>query len=180
MTAMKIPPPALAVLAIGALWYLSQRRALGGTVTGNPAYGTQGALGNGAVRLFGVSPSGVIPATSNPITAALGAISSIFGRTPASVPPAAAMGIDQLAAAYGQGGPSAGYYASTTNPAYRAAGEIVRPADYVPSYNPDTQGEAAAQSYYLSNPDEFISNPPPILAYSDGNVGSTGGWADQQ
>lgn len=179
MSAIAKPPPlAMAALVIAGIWYLSQRRAVAATV-GTPAYGTQGALSNGAVRLFGVSPSGVTPATpsSNPIGAAINAIGSLFGARPASVPAAAAQGIDQLAAAYGQGGPSAGYYASTANPAYRAAGEIVRPADYVPSYTPDSQGEAAAQAYYLSNPDEFISNPSPTIYSTEPGVG---GWLDQQ
>lgn len=178
MSAIAKPPPlALAVLAIAGIWYLTQRRAVASTV-GTPAYGTQGALQNGAVRLFGVSPSGVTPATTNPIVAGLNAISSLFGgsrTSSAGVPAAAAQGIEQLAAAYGQGGPSAGYYASTSNPAYRAAGEIVRPEGYTPSYTPDSQGEAAAQAYYLSNPDEFIANPPPTV-YS--NDTTTTGWLD--
>lgn len=40
--------------------------------------------------------------------------------------------------------------------------EIVRPIGYVPTYTPDTTGEAAALRYYVDNRDSFAVNPPTI------------------
>lgn len=172
MTISKPPTLALALLAIGAFWYLSQRRAVAGTVSGAMPYGpTQNALQSGAVQRYGIAPSGITPATPTPLQSVLTFATQLIGggRTASSGGAGAA---SSLAQAYSYGGPSSGVYGLDAG--------IVRAADYQPTYTPDSQGEAAAQAYYLSNPDEFISNPPPILAYSDGSVGSTGGWLDSQ
>lgn len=165
MSISKPPTLALALLAIGAFWYLSQRRAVAATVTGN----TPGALQSGAVQRYYIPPSGITPAAPSPLQSVLSLASQLIGRPSAA---AGAGGASNLVSAYANGGPSMGVYGLDQ--------AIVRAADYQPTYTPDAQGEAAAQAYYLSNPDEFISNPPPILAYSDGSVGSTGGWLDNQ
>lgn len=39
---------------------------------------------------------------------------------------------------------------------------LVRTPGYVPSYTPDTTGEAAAQAYAANNPDAFVANPPSL------------------
>lgn len=181
MTAMKLPPPALAVLAIGALWWLSQRRAVAAPVTGNPAYGQQAGLANGAVQRYNIPPSGITPSVaSNPIAAGLQLLAGLVGSSNtwrlssgASVPvtPVSAMP-DASQSPYRFGGPSTGVYGIDQ--------AIVRPADYQPTYTPDTQGEAAAQAYYLSNPDEFISNPPTLYNTSYSGIDPNSGWADNQ
>lgn len=172
MTALKLPPPALAVLAIGAIWWLSQRRAVAGLnrVTGNPTYGRQRAVSNGATQRYMIPPSGITPAVGYPLQSLLSFASGLIGRPAASAAGVATLA--QTASAYGQGGPSTGVYGIDA--------AMVRPANYQPTYTPDAQGEAAAQAYYLSNPDEFISNPPPLIAYTQDQILTTGGWLDGQ
>lgn len=160
----KPSPVAVAILAIGAVYYLSRQRQ-GVQRLVSPGQGT--AAQNPATRAYLV-PGG--NAYSNPtaggttqrytpeqslISQGIGLFSSLVNRGGARQP--------------GTGPTTGGYF----------PGEIIRPADFVPNYTPDAAGEAAAQAYYFSNPDEFISNPPPTFIYNDGQVGG-GGWLDQQ
>ena len=171
----KLPPPAMAVLAIAALWWLSQRRAVGGTVRPWPVYGTEGALQNKAVQAYRVPPSGVLPASASPLQGVLSLASGLFNRTPS----ASSVALEKVVSGYGQGGPSLGYYGSTNNPSFTSPGQTVRPDGYDPAYIPDAAGESQAQLYVLNNPTEFLSNPPPVYAYNSG-VDNSGGWLDNQ
>lgn len=103
-----------------------------------------------------------------------------------SSPENTSMSVAEQYAAYGQGravtaameapvswGPYAGF-ASTDG--YQTGSDT----NLTGQYKPDNAGEAQAQAYYLSNPDEFISNPPATIVYADGQVGNTGGWLDSQ
>ena len=169
MTALKIPPPVLAVLAVGVVWWLTQRRAAAA-----PLYGaTPGAVNTGAVQRYGIPASGITPQApaATPLQAALQFASALIGRpsTPASNATPATAG---LVAQYAYGGPSMGVYGVDQ--------AIIRPENYVPTFTPDSQGEAAAQAYYLSNPDEFISNPPTLYNTGYSGVDAAGGWLDNQ
>ena len=169
MNATKIPPTLLAVLAVGAVWWLTQRRA--GAV---PLYGNApAAASNGAVQRYGIGPSGITPAVPapTPLQSVLSFASQLIGR-PSSSSSSSTPATAALARAYAQGGPSMGVYGVDT-------GEVIRPIDYVPPYIPDSQGEAAAQAYYISNPDEFISNPPSVYNTNAG-VDAESGWLDRQ
>lgn len=172
---MKLPPPLLAVLAVGAVWFLSQRRAVAAPrAAGAPTYGTQAALSNGAVRSFQVPVAGYLPQPQNPIVAGINAVASIFTRStaPARVGGAA----DQVRA------PMTMAQADAALAAFDAATgtdqEVIRPADYVATWTPDNAGEEVARRYYLDNRDSFIASPPPLWA-SSGDV-PTGGYLDGQ
>lgn len=173
MTALsKIPPPVLAaVLGIGALWFLNQRRAVAGSTAGGgigaPKYGTQRAIGDTDRNYTG--PSGILPRQS-PVQAALQFASTLFGGRQASA--------QNAPAAERQGGPSTGFYGSPTNPSFVSPGQIVRPDDYQPIWTPDTQGEISARQYYLDNVDQFAAQPSPIL--TSGYAAGTDGWLDNQ
>ncbi len=113
--AIKPPPVALALLAIGAFWWLTQRRAVASTVTGNPIYGRDGALINPAVQRYQVPPSGVIPATpATPLQSVLQfATQLISSNRSAPTVPASGTGPIDIAEAYSHGGPSTGVYGAT-------------------------------------------------------------------
>lgn len=78
MAAIAKPPPVVvALLAIGAIWWLTQRRAVAA-----PAYGAA-TNANPALARYYVSPSGVVPGaaqpSASPLAAALQFASSLFG-----------------------------------------------------------------------------------------------------
>lgn len=171
-TLSNLPPPVLAILAVGAVWWLSQRRAQAAPMAGRPmptpTYGTEAAVAAGRPSL--ISPSGVVPqAATSPVSAFLSFAQGLIGRgpqpTPAIRPPSAED--------YRFGGPSVGVYGEPMTP-----GQVPRPAAYVPTWTPDTAGEAAASEYYLAHMDEFASQPSPV--YWQEPVPTTGGWIDQQ
>jgi hypothetical protein len=170
MTALKLPPPVLAVLAVGVVWWLTQRRAVAA-----PLYGaTPAAVNNGAVQRYQIPVSGITPQApaATPLQAALQFATALINR-PSQPSSAATPATAGLVAQYAYGGPSMGVYG-------QADQAIIRPADYVPTFTPDAQGEAAAQSYYLSNPDEFIANPPTLYNTTYSGVDAAGGWLDNQ
>lgn len=165
-----LPPPLLAVLAVGAVWWLSQRRAAAAPGASYarplPVYGTEAAVVAGRPSL--VSASGVTPVAANPVSAFLGFAQSLINAprpTMAERPPAAAD--------YAYGGPSVGTYGAPMAP-----GQIPRPESYVPTWTPDTAGEDAARDYYLSNMDEFAAQPSPVFWTEP--VPTTGGYLDSQ
>lgn len=111
MSALKQSPVAMGLLAIAALWWITQRRAVAGTVTGNPAYGSQGAVQSGAMQRYLVPPSGTrLPAQQSPLNSLLAAGLQLLGRNSAK----------SAAAAYSNGGPSSGVYG--VEPAQNAYG----------------------------------------------------------
>lgn len=167
-----IPPPLLAVLAVGAVWWLSQRRAAAAPGASYarplPAYGTGAAVAAGRPSL--VSASGVTPAVpASPLSAFLGFAQGLIGRSPqptlAERPPAAAD--------YAYGGPSVGTYGAPMAP-----GQIPRPDTYVPTWTPDSAGEAVAQEYFMTHADEFAAQPSPVFWTEP--VPTTGGYLDSQ
>ncbi len=165
------------MLAIGGLWWLTQRRTVSATGNRtNPACGTEAALRNRAVQAYNVRPSGTTPVLSSDPVGALIAVGARLFSGGASVSPVA---LQRTGSAYGQGGPSTGYYGSTNNPSYVAAGEVIRAPGYEPGFVPDTQGELEAQAYVLQNPDLFVSNPPPTYTYNPG-IDPNSGYLDNQ
>lgn len=163
MTALKLPPPLLAVLAVGAVWWLTQRRAVAAS-----GYTASPASSSATAQRYMVSPNS--PGTSAqaaPVTPLQAGLQFLTSLVQPATPRQAST---NLAAAYSLGGPSTGVYGVDAG--------IVRPADYVPTYTPDTAGEAAAQAYYLSNPDEFIANPP--VYYTPYTGDNSSGWLDSQ
>ena len=176
----KIPPPAMALLAVAGLWWLSQRRASAapGQVAQRPypVYGSEAALQNPAVRAYQVPVSGVLPvAQSSPLQALLAAGAQLFtgGR---SVSPVA---VQNAVGQYASGGPSMGYYGSPNNPSYVSEGQIIRVPGYEPGFVPDSAGEAEAQAYILQNPDAFLSTPPPTYIFNSG-TDAYSGYLDNQ
>lgn len=166
----KVEPVLLAVLAVGAVWWLTQKR----TGAAAPLYGpSPSSVSNGAVSRYGIRSSGIVPAAPapTPLQSVLAFASQLIGRpsTPAASSTPATAG---LVRAYSMGGPSSGVYGVDE--------AIIRPADYVPTWTPDAQGEAAAQAYYLSNPDEFISNPPTLYNTAYSGVDPDGGYLDNR
>lgn len=171
--AFKPPPVALALLALAAVYYMTRR----------PARAVVGAGGVGSTlgKLFGANQAGtastnaaarsyLVP-TGNALRLPL---ASATQRTEAST---ISQGLSVLQSIVGLVRGNAGGTITAPNAPQYYGGEIFRPADFVPNYTPDTAGEAAAQSYFYSNPDEFISNPPASFVY---NGGLTGGWLDLQ
>lgn len=171
MTAAKIPPEVLAIMAVAGLWWLTQRRPVSAAM---PLYGPQPAsVSNGAVQRYTIPSSGIVPAAPapTPLQSVLSFASQLIGRpsTPAASSTPATAG---LVRAYSMGGPSSGVYGVDE--------AVIRPADYVPTWTPDAQGEAAAQAYYLSNPDEFISNPPTLYNTAYSGIDPDGGYLDNR
>lgn len=167
-----LPTPMLAVLAVGAVWWLSQRRAGAAPASSSsprPVYGTDDATRYGSATM--VSPSGVVPAV-NPLSAVLGFALSLLGRATA---PKAQPIADRPpeAADYRFGGPSVGVYGAPM-----AEGQIPRIGDYVPTWTPDSTGEAVARDYYLTHLDEFAASPSPIFWTEP--VPTTGGFLDSK
>ena len=188
-TIQKLPPPMLAILAIGGLWWLTQRRNVASTPTRGvngvnqgralPIFGQQAALKNRSVQAFGLPPSRVLPVTGNQsanggLGGLVNSVLTAFSRSPtsgfagtvvSSVPT-----LDQVSG-YSNGGPSQGYYGVDQ--------ALSRPAGYQPVYSPDSVGEIQAQDYALANPTDQIDYLPPIIGYApDANSG--GGWLDNQ
>lgn len=132
-------------------------------------------------------------ASQNPlslITNLLSSAGGLLGGSGSQVrwssPASTNLSIADQYAAYGQGravsaameaptnwGPYAGF-ASTDG--YQTGSDTNLTGQYVP----DNAGELVSQAYYLSNPDEFLSNPPATIIYNDAQIGTTGGWADRQ
>lgn len=182
MTAIhKLPPPMLALLALGGLWWLSQRRAVAGSngrVIGAgpgsnngramPVYGTQSALKGPMAIAYGLAPNRVVPVTSNSNLGLLGSLLSFLGSQSNSISvPSAVPTLDQVAG-YSDGGPSQGFY-GVDQP-------LVRPAGYQPIFMPDSTGEQAAQDWALSNPTDLIFSPDPVVSYAP--IANTGGFLD--
>ena len=181
MTAIAKPPPmVLGVLAIGAPWWLSQRRSAAASAGGAPAprtpvyYGTQGALSNPTARGYLVPPVGAIAPATNPMTNLVNAAGTLLGnviRGTTAQPVMTSAAVDRLKEAYSYGGPSTGVY-GVEQP-------ILRAPDYAPVYTPDVEGESAARAYYLANSDAFAASAPPDYAYNNG-IDQYGGWLDNQ
>lgn len=171
---MKLPPPLLAVLAVGAVWFLSQRRASAAQPSVRPVYGTEGALRNGAVRSYQVPPAGYLPQAGNPLAAGINALASLFTRTTQA--PRIGGAADQVTA------PMTPAQADAALAAFDAAtgagAEVIRPADYVATWTPDNAGEEVARQYFLNNRDQFIASPPPVW-FATGDA-TTGGYLDSQ
>lgn len=76
-TAIHSKTAAIALLAIGAIWWLSQRRA-----AAQPLYATPtGANANAAVQRYYLPPSGVVPnVPATPLQSVLNFASSLIGR----------------------------------------------------------------------------------------------------
>lgn len=110
--AIKPPPIALALLAIGAFWWLTQRKAGAAAVTGTPQYGQQGALVNPAVQRYQVAPSGVVPQQATPLQSVLQFASQLITSN-RSAPASAGASSTNIADAYRYGGPSTGVYGAS-------------------------------------------------------------------
>ena len=180
----KLPPPVLAVLAIGVAWWLSQRRAVAGssgvgqgTRPGMPFYGQQAALAQTNRGAF-TPPSGILPPT--PVQSGLAFLSGLLGSNKRADGQPGVPGNAVPRGAYAQGGPSTGFYGAPTNPNFTSPGEIGREVGYAPVWTPDTQGELAARQYYLDNVDQFEALPPTIVLTGGYNGGVTDGYLDNQ
>lgn len=164
--AMKPPPAALALLAVAAVYYFTRQRsnATGALSAANPATVRQpgGLLSRLYTPYAGGAPArGVNAVASQPASLAnqgVGLVQSLLGL-----------------AANNFGGNAAPRAPTVTYD----PGPLYRPPGYTPGYTPDTSGEAAAQEYFFSNPDQFISNPPTNYEYNYG-VDPNAGWLDNQ
>ena len=138
---MSLKPPVLAaVLGIGLLWYLTQRKAVAGgsgLYGATPASNASNASGYtttpGAALRYGQAPA----VTNNPAVALIQAAAGLFG---------------------GGSRPSAGAAAAL------APGQIYRAPDYSPAAVFDNAGEVAAQQYYAEHQDAFIAVTPDYAA----------------
>lgn len=178
--ALKPPPAALALLALAAVYYMTRRNA---SATGT---GTSGLPSSGLASLFGGGRAGT-PASNPAVRSYLVPSNNALRLPQASATQRAEtstnvvnQGLSLVQAVMGLVGRSGASANPSNNAPQYYGGEIFRPADFVPNYTPDTAGEAAAQQYFYSNPDEFITNPPATFVYNDGIVGGTGGYLDSQ
>ena len=191
----KPPPIVLGILAIGALWWLSQRRAVAGGLatsrTGTPIYGTEGALRNSAAQRYLVPVSGTVPVVggargqaSQQLTLAqsgLNLVAQLFRNggnkaapgAPLVTTPANAYGFDAVqpglsnaVSAYSFGGPSMGVYGSTGSDI--ANGFALGP-------NAAYYGKITSPGTFTGDPyndgggyyDTVIANPAPNLDWDD-------------
>lgn len=149
-------PAVLAVLALGAFWLLTQRRATAGTVQ------RTGTANNPASQAFFVSPAaaslkqagqGTAQAQNNLITTAINAVANVLA------PDRTAMG----------------GYGNTYYPGHVGQG---RSAEWE-----GNTGEAAARDFFVNNQDLFAVNPPTLYqqnvwANNARLEESTGGYLD--
>ncbi len=160
----KPPPAVLGILAIGALWWLSQRR--GATArTGNPAFGTEAAVQSPATRAYLIRSSGTAPTAPNPLQSLLSAGLALIGRNPNATPGIAPQ---NAVSGYSYGGPSTGVYGAPP----QATQDLVNTYSYGgPSMGiyGNTAGNSGpsglSQDYYgvITSPDTFTGDP-----YNDG------------
>lgn len=149
-------PAIMAVLVIGGLWLLTQRKASAGTV--------QSGTNNAASKAFFVSPATAslrqqgqssAQAQANLITTAVNAVANVFAPNRTAV----------------------GTYGTTYYPGHLGQ---ARSAE-----SDGNAGEAAARDYFINNQDLFAVNPPTlyqqqIWADNAAREQSTGGWLDSQ
>lgn len=154
-SAVKPPPIALALLAIGALWWLTQRRAVAGT--GNPVYGQQAAITNPAVQRYNVPPSGVIPGTpATPLQSVLQFASSLISSNRGAGAPATSPSpAREIAQAYSYGGPSTGVYGATDTTRLAQAYSYGGPSTGVYGVDPvpSSLTSMASSPWTISQPD---------------------------
>lgn len=150
-------PAVLAVLALGAFWLLTQRKASAATLQ-------PGNTNNAASKAFFVSPAtaslkqqgqGTAQAQANLIDTAITSLANVFAPNRTSV---GTFGTSYFPARLGQG--------------------MSAEAD-------GSAGEAAARDYFVNNQDQFAVNPPTlyqsqIWADNAQREQSTGGWLDSQ
>lgn len=155
MTTMNMKPSPLiaAVLAVAAFYYFSQKKVFGKTV-----FATEGNTPprNAGTNFYQVAPGqrSQPQVQASIVQSGLGVVQSLLNLAQSPL---------------------------RTGNTFNPPAPITYTQDLrrLPSYLPDVAGEDAARSYFLNNPDEFISNPPPSFVYNDGQVGG-GGWLDQQ
>ena len=148
-------PAVMAVLALGAFWLLTQRRANSATLKGNTV--------NPASKAFFVSPAAASLRQSGQGTAQ--AQGNLISTALTSV-------LNTIAPNRTVSGPWGDYY-----PAHLGK-DVSAEAD-------GTAGEAAARAVYLANPDQFVANPPSLYqqqqwAANAAAEQSTGGYLDSQ
>lgn len=150
-------PVVLGLLALGAFWLLTQRKANAGTLQ-------TGSTNNAASKAFFVSPAtaslkqqgqGTAQAQANLISTAITSIANVFSPDRTAV----------------------GTYGTTYYPGHLGQ---ARSAE-----SDGNAGEAAARDYFLGNQDAFAVNPPTlyqqqIWADNAAREQSTGGWLDSQ
>lgn len=126
-------PAVLAIIAIGAFWFLTQNKA----------------------RAAGITATSKAPPVASSflrtINQNLPTRRTADGQAPLSAYISAGLGI--LKAAPGIARDFTGQYAA------RQQAGVFSP-DYLPSYTPDTAGEAAAATYYQEHADAFIAPMP--------------------
>lgn len=149
-------PAVLAVLALGAFWLLTQRKANAGTV--------QSTANNPASKAFFVSPAtaslkqqgqGTAQAQSNLINTAINSLANVFAPNRTAV----------------------GTFGTTYYPGH--LGQAVS------AEMDGNAGEAAARDYFVNHQDLFAVNPPTlyqqqIWADNAAREQGTGGWLDSQ
>ena len=150
-------PAVLAVLALGAFWLLTQRKASAATLQ-------PGNTNNPASKAFFVSPAtaslrqqgqGTAQAQANLISTAVNAVANVFAPNRTSV---------------GTFGTS--YYPARLGTSSSAEMD-------------GSAGEAVARDYFVNNQDLFAVNPPTLYqqqTWADNARAeqSTGGWLDSQ
>lgn len=157
------PPIALALLALGAMYYFSKQNT--------KTTATRQAVTNPTVKKFRQTLFDAIP-TSQRRNA--GAAAGVYGaaatgsnnnalQTGLSLFQAIANGFKGNVATSGIMGP--------------VSTEWGLPA---PVYNPDTAGESEAQAYYAANRDSFDSVTPETFTQEDAFYQPTGGYLDSQ